>query len=103
MFIIIPKIGEMIQFDLRIFFKWVCQPPTRQILQQIYLSNEKHPGCFGYIGHEILPRSLCSDNYNQPWHKDPFSTTEFFIVFMADYNESSISWKVSEFLFSWLT
>ena len=22
------KLGEMIQFDLRIFFKWMVQPPT---------------------------------------------------------------------------
>ena len=28
-FIFTPKIVEMIQFDLRIFFKWVVQPPTR--------------------------------------------------------------------------
>ena len=26
-----------------------------------------------------------------------------FLVFMADYNESIVSWKVSELLFSWLT
>ena len=28
-FIFIPKIGEMIQFDFRIFFRWMVQPPTR--------------------------------------------------------------------------
>ena len=27
-FLFSPLPGEMIQFDLRIFFKWVVQPPT---------------------------------------------------------------------------
>ena len=27
-FIFTPNLGEMIQFDFRIFFKWVVQPPT---------------------------------------------------------------------------
>ena len=35
--IFIPKLGEMIQFDGCIFFRWVVQPPTRQSSRMVVL------------------------------------------------------------------
>ena len=34
-----PLLREMIQFDLRIFFKWVVQPPTRNIYCVFFLGG----------------------------------------------------------------
>ena len=42
-FIFTPIPGEMIQFDLRIFFKWVVQPPTRCVyIYMLYIYNGVH-------------------------------------------------------------
>ena len=72
------RLGKWSNLVCSYFSNGLVQLPTRQFLPQIYLTNEKHPGCLGYTVDEKLPRSLCSD-YNQPWHKDPYSTTEFFL------------------------
>ena len=54
LFILIP--GETIQFDLRIFFKWVVQPPTRTGFKkpfQYILESERSriffQGCFNWM------------------------------------------------------